>query len=102
MIPCVQNIPHDQAFEGAYLVSAPGEHRQRHRDRNVDSNLSNLDLDFELASCSTALSKDRSAIAVLVLVVDGESVVQGVCFDNDQNRSENLLTSKSKSGVSMN
>jgi hypothetical protein len=80
------HIAHEASF-----VARPREHREWHRDRDVDANLAHVHIRLELACSRTALSEDRSAIAVLVGIDSLNGVVQSVSSDYGQNGSKYLL-----------
>jgi hypothetical protein len=73
------------------LVSTPGEHRQRHRDGNIDTNLANLDFILKFTSSCSRLGKDGGSITVPVIVDDFDGVIQSIRFQDYENRTKDLL-----------
>lgn len=72
------------------FITAPGEHRQGDRDRNVDTDLANIDFALEAPGGCSGLSEDCGSVSVAVLVDDLDSLVEAISLENYQHRSENL------------
>ena len=79
-----------QVTQEASLVSAPAKHGQWHRDRDIDTNLSDVHLSLELPRGGSTLREDGSAVSVWVGVDDCEGVVESICFQTEENRAEDL------------
>lgn len=75
----------------ALLVPGEREHRQRHRDGDVNADLSGLDILLEARSSRPRTSEDGSAVTVLVLVDQVDGVVERVDGQTDKDRPEDLL-----------
>ena len=65
--------------------------RERHRDRHVNADHADFDTVRELARRVAIARKNGRAVAVLVLVDQANSFVEGVDPDHCQHRAENLL-----------
>ena len=89
-LDCTLAVEVAHSSEGAF-ASSEGEHRQRHRDGQVDTNLSGIDLVLELASGVTILGEDGSTVTVLVAVDQVDGLLQGVGSHDDHHGSEDLL-----------
>lgn len=73
------------------LIPAPREHRQWHGDRNVNSNLSHINLPLVFPGSSTGLGEDGGSVPILVLVDDLESLVESLGVEDDEDGSEDLF-----------
>jgi hypothetical protein len=74
------------------FVSTPGEHWQRHRNRNVDADLSDIYIFLELASSCARLSEYGSTVPVLVFIDDLNGFIESISAKNKQDGTEYLLS----------
>jgi len=81
----VRGTPH------AVLVTREREHREGHRDRKVDTNLTGFDLSLELTCDVTVLGEDRSSISPSVVVDEIDGVLGSVNAYNLHDRSKDLF-----------
>jgi hypothetical protein len=81
------------------LVPTPREHGQRHRNRNVNSNLSHVDLPFEFPSSGTGLGEDGGSVTILVLVDNLEGLVESLGIEDDEDGPEDLFVVAFHCGV---
>ena len=88
--------------EGTGFVPTPREHRQGHGDRNVNSDLSHVDLPLEFSSSSAGLSEDGGSVTILVLVDDLESLIESLGVEDDEDRSEDLFMIAFHRGIGFN
>ena len=77
--------------KGTGLIPTPREHGQRHGNRNVNSNLSHINLPFVFPSSGARLGKDGGSVTILVLVDDLEGLIESVGVEDDKNGSEDLF-----------
>ena len=75
----------------ARLVPTPRKHRQRHGNRNINSDLSHVDLPLVLPSSSPRLGEDCGSVTILVLVDNLESFVESLGIEDNKDGSENLF-----------
>lgn len=81
---------HSSTSDG-FLVTSEAEHRQRHRNWYVDTNLSGLDLLLELRRSCTRTGKDCRSIAIFVRVYEGDGFIKSGNVEADKDRSKDLL-----------
>lgn len=71
-IECVRTTSRDRL-----LVAREAEHGKRHRDRNVDTNLTGFNFLLESSGGRAGRCEDSCAVAVLVLVDEVNCIVEG-------------------------
>lgn len=79
------------AASNALLVSGKGEHRERHGDGDVDTNLAGFNVLLETGGSGAGAGEDGGAVAVFILVDQVDGVVQSVDGETDQDGAEDLL-----------
>lgn len=73
------------------LVASKAEHRQGHRDGNIDAQLACFDLFLEETGGGAGAGEDRGAVAVGVGVDEVDGFVGGVDVQADKDRAEDLF-----------
>lgn len=84
--------------EGA-LVTGEGEHWERDRNRDVDTDLTGLDFLLELVASSTGVGEDGGAVTIFVSVDQGDGIVKVLLFKNNQDWTKDLLIVASHAGL---
>ena len=77
--------------EHTRLVAAPCKHGERHRDRHVHANLTDVDLVLKAAGCRTRLGEDGGTVAVGVGIDELKRVVESGCGQADERGAKDLL-----------
>lgn len=95
-LPLSEELNSALAVEVAYtseatLASGEGEHRKRHWNGKVNSDLSGINFMLELSSSVAILGKDCSTVAIVVAVNQVKSFLEVVSSDNYQNRPKDFL-----------
>jgi len=83
------------------LVPTPRKHGQRHGNRDINSNLSHVDLPLEFPSGCTGLSEDGGAVTILILVDDLDGLVKSLGLEDDEHGSEDLFMVAFHRGVGL-
>ena len=73
------------------LVAGEGEHGKGDGNRDVDSNLTGLDLLLEASRGCAGACEDGGAVAVFVCVDEGDGVVEGGDVEADEDGTEDFL-----------
>lgn len=89
-IPRISSAHPHSIVRNTNLVSAPAEHRQRHRNGDIDPDLPDIHFRLELARRGARLREDARTIAVAVSVDDGDRIVERVGFEAEEDWAEDL------------
>mmetsp|Transcript_21036 Transcript_21036/g.49367 ORF Transcript_21036/g.49367 Transcript_21036/m.49367 type:complete len:232 (-) Transcript_21036:926-1621(-) len=80
-----------QVSQDRLLVPREGEHRQRNRDRDVDTNLSRFNLVGEFPCSRPAACEDGGAVAVRVRVHEVDGFLEGVGLHTAEHWAKDLV-----------
>jgi hypothetical protein len=71
------------ALNGSSATSE-GEHGQRYRDRDIDSNLTDIDFFGELASNTARVGKDGGSVSISISIDDFNRFIESLCLHTDE------------------